>query len=214
MRVLILGGTTEARELKDALGDAAVLALKRTTAFGGAEGLERYVRRHGITHVVDATHPFATRISANAARTSATLIRLERPPFTPQPHFTYVDTLADAVIPDDARVFLTTGHFELETLRDHKAFFLIRAITPPPGPLPERHELLLIRGPYSLQNELNLIREGQLTHLVTKDSGGPAAKIEAANRMKLPVILIKRPSFAQPPLTVTRVEDVLVLLSD
>ena len=214
MRVLILGGTTEARELKQALGDRAILALKKDTRFGGPTGLARYVEQNAITHIVDATHPFATQISKNAAATSATLIRLERPPYTPQPHFTYVDSLRNAPIPPDARVFLTTGHHELEALKDHDAFFLIRALNPPPAPLPNRHELILQKGPFTTEHELDLIRTHQLTHLVTKDSGGPDAKIQAANLIKLPVILIKRPPTEQPPLTVAAVEDVLVLLSD
>jgi precorrin-6A/cobalt-precorrin-6A reductase len=213
MRVLILGGTTEARELHQALGDRAVLALKRTTSFGGADGLARYVRENEITHIVDATHPFATRISANAAGTPAELIRLERPPYAPQPNFTYIAHLREAAIPAHARVLLTTGHHELEHLRDHSAFFLIRALNPPAKPLPRHHELLLAKGPFSLQSELDLIRTQRLTHLVTKDSGGPDAKLRAAAQAGLPVIVIERPRTARPPLTVTSVAEVLALLS-
>jgi len=211
MRVLILGGTTEARELKEALGDRAVLALKRTTAFGGAHGLDAYVHEHGITHIVDATHPFATQISANAAHASAQLIRLQRPPFPPRPEYTYVDSLREADIPDDARVFLTTGHHEIETLREHPAFFLIRAITPP-APLPPHHELLLEQGPFSLDHELQLIRTHRLTHLISKDSGGPHPKLEAARREHLAVTLIGRPPALRADATVTSVQEALALL--
>jgi precorrin-6A/cobalt-precorrin-6A reductase len=186
-----------------------VLALKRTTAFGGAEGLARYVDEHAITHIVDATHPFATAISANAAHTGATLIRLERPPYTPRPNFTYVDSLRDAAIRPDARVFLTTGHHELEALRDHPAFFLVRVLTPPTS-LPQNHELLIAQGPFTLEGELELIRTRRLTHLVSKDSGGPDAKLEAATRAGLPVILIRRPPTHGP--SVSTVGDVLALL--
>jgi precorrin-6A/cobalt-precorrin-6A reductase len=214
MRVLILGGTTEARQLKDALGNAAVLALKRTTAFGGAQGLNAYVEQHAITHIVDATHPFATRISANATQTTAKLIRLERPPFERRPEYTYVDSLLAADIPLDARVFLTTGHHELEAIQSHPAFFLIRAITPPQTPLPPRHELLLDKGPFTFDSEVHLIRTRQLTLLISKDSGGPHPKIRAAIEEKLPVILISRPNPAQAPLTVPTVEEALVHLSD
>jgi precorrin-6A/cobalt-precorrin-6A reductase len=214
MRVLILGGTTEARELKQALGDRAVLALKRTTTFGGTEGLARYVDENAITHIVDATHPFATRISANAAHAGTTVIRLERPPYAPQPNFTYVEHLEDAEIPQDARVFLTTGHHELDQLQHHPAFFLIRALNPPAPPLPANHVILLAKGPFTLQGELELIAQHRLTHLVSKDSGGPDAKITAATQAKLPVILIQRPPSAQPTLTVATVEEVLVLLSN
>jgi precorrin-6A/cobalt-precorrin-6A reductase len=212
MRVLILGGTSEARALKDALGDQAILALKRNTTFGGAQGLQRYVREHEITHIVDATHPFATQISANATQTQAALIRLVRPPYPPQPNFTYVRSLAEAEIPADARVFLTTGHHELERLQDHPAFFLIRALNAPTTPLPPDHELLLAKGPFSLQSELDLIKTHRLTHLVSKDSGGPDAKLQAATQAGLPVILIQRPQIAPAGRTVTTVADALALL--
>lgn len=215
MRVLILGGTQEARELKALLGDAAILALARTTSFGGADGLARYVREHGITTVVDATHPFATRISANAEHAGVRVIRLERPGFSPQPgdDWTYVDSLAHADLPADARVFLTTGHHELETLRDHPAFFLVRALNPPPV-LPPQHELLLAKGPFDLAGELELIERHRLTHLVTKDSGGPDAKLEAARRNGLRVFVIRRPVKAAAEHTVTTPEEVGFLLSD
>jgi precorrin-6A/cobalt-precorrin-6A reductase len=206
MRVLILGGTREARELKGRLGDDAILALKRTTTFGGADGLQRYVDEHAITHIVDATHPFATRISANARLTSATVIRLERPPYPPRPGYTYVDHLHEAEIPPTARVFLTTGHHEIEALAEHPAFFLVRAINPPPA-LPRHHELLLAQGPFTLEHELALIERHRLTHLISKDSGGPDAKIEAAARTNLQVILIRRPPAAGP--ACATVEEVL-----
>jgi precorrin-6A/cobalt-precorrin-6A reductase len=204
MRVLILGGTQEARELKQRLGDRAILALKRTTTFGGAEGLKRYVEAEGITHIVDATHPFATRISANAQQTGATLIRLERSGFAPRPEYTYVPHLKDAPIPPTARVFLTTGHHEIEALEHHPGFFLVRALTPPKI-LPPDHELLLAKGPFTLEGELALIRTHRLTHLISKDSGGPEAKLEAAARAGLRVILIERPPSSPALATVDEV---------
>jgi len=211
MRVLILGGTQEARELKHALGEQATLALKRTTTSGGAEGLSAYVETHGITHIVDATHPFATRISANAQNTSAELIRLERPGFEPRDEYTYVERLHQAQIPGDARVFLTTGHHELEALEHHPAFFLVRALNAPAGPLPPHHELILAKGPFTLQNELALIERHRLTHLISKDSGGPDAKLQAARERDLAVILIRRPKAAGAAFTT--VEEVLGYLS-
>ncbi len=211
MRVLILGGTQEARELKALLGDDAILALARTTSFGGADGLARYVEQHGITTIVDATHPFATRISANATRAGVPVIRLERPGFViaPGDDWTYVDTLRDAPIPHDARVFLSTGHHEIEVLGDHPAFFLVRALNPPPS-LPPRHELILAKGPFDFEHELELIRTRQVTHLVTKDSGGPDAKLRAARIASIPVILLRRPGIAGD--VVHTPEDVLLLL--
>lgn len=215
MAVLILGGTQEARELKQLLGDAATLALARTTRFGGADGLADYVREHGITTIVDATHPFATRISANAQHAGVRVIRLERPGFRPEPgdDWTYVDTLAHAPLPADARVFLTTGHHEIEALADHPAFFLVRALNPPPS-LPRDSELLLARGPFALADELALIDRHRLTHLVSKDSGGPDAKLRAARAKGLRVVLIRRPPKPPVATTVETPEAVRFLLSD
>lgn len=213
MAVLILGGTREARELKAALGDDAILALARTTSFGGADGLARYVEAHGITTIVDATHPFATRISANAQLAGVPVIRLERPGFQAEPgdDWTYVDSLREAPIPDDARVFLTTGHHEIEALADHPAFFLVRALSAPKT-LPPRHELLLAKGPFDLDGELALIRTHRLTQLVTKDSGGPDAKLRAARISAIPVIILRRPG--SPASVFHSPEQVLFLLSN
>jgi precorrin-6A/cobalt-precorrin-6A reductase len=212
MRVLILGGTREARELKEQLGDQAILALKRTTTFGGADGLRRYVDEHGITHVVDATHPFAARISQNAATTTVPLLRLERPPYTPRAGYVYIDHLRELELPETARVFLTTGHHEIEALEDHPAFFLVRAINPPPV-LPRHHELILAQGPFTLENERELIRRHCLTHLISKDSGGPDAKIEAAAEAGLTTVLIRRPPLPPAAHTVATVQEVLAYLS-
>src|SRR3954469_10138046 len=204
MAVLILGGTQEARELAQRLGDRAILSLARDGGFGGAEGLKRYVEQHGITKIVDATHPFATRISANATQDGVPLLRLERPPYATRG--TYVDRLQDAEIPAQARVFLTTGHQGIEAFAGHPAFFLVRALTPPKT-LPPRHELVLARGPFSLEHELALIDRHALTHLVTKDSGGPDAKLRAARARGLPVILVRRPG--KPGPSVATVEEAL-----
>lgn len=192
--MLILGGTQEARELKGTLGDEAILALARNTVFGGPDGLRRYVQRNRIRTIVDATHPFATRISAHAQLAGVPVIRLERPGFQPQTgdDWTYVDHLAEAPIPADARVFLTTGHHEIEAVAHHAAHFLVRALTPPPV-LPPSHELLLAKGPFDLEDELELVRTRRLTLLVTKDSGGPDAKLHAARITAIPVILLRRP---------------------
>jgi precorrin-6A/cobalt-precorrin-6A reductase len=202
MAVLILGGTAEARELKDRLGDEAILALKRTHRFGGAEGLKGYAA------IIDATHPFATAISTNATRAGVPLLRLERPPYARRPgdRWTYVDTLPGA-IPAHARVFLTTGHHELAQLEDHPAFFVVRALTAPPT-LPRRHHLVLAKGPFSLASELELIDTHRLDLLVTKDSGGSDAKLRAANQRGLPVILIRRPRKPPAP-TASTVDEAL-----
>jgi precorrin-6A/cobalt-precorrin-6A reductase len=204
MAVLILGGTQEARALKAQLGDAAILSLARDGGFGGAEGLRRYVSEHAIERIIDATHPFATRISANAKQAGVPYLRLERPPF--KADATYVDHLRDANLPADARVFLTTGHAEIEALQDHPAFFLVRALNRP-STLPKHHTLVLAKGPFTLENELRLIDEHRLTHLVSKDSGGPDAKLKAAEQRRLQIILVRRPRTPGP--SVATVEEAL-----
>ena len=192
MRVLILGGTQEARELKDAArraSDPRAQAHDDLRRRRGPAALRR--RNTHITHIVDATHPFATRISANARHDQRTADPPRAPRLRTHEHeYTYVESLHQARIPADARVFLTTGHHEIEALEHHPAFFLVRALTPPPT-LPPDHELILAKGPFSLENERDLIERHRLTHLISKDSGGPDAKLQAARERDLAVILIQ-----------------------
>jgi precorrin-6A/cobalt-precorrin-6A reductase len=213
MRVLILGGTAEARELAGALharGDHVLTSLAgavpdphkpagetRIGPLDTAEDLARLAASHDV--VVDATHPFAARISMLAAQAGVPLLRLERPPWRERPgdRWTRVPDVAAAAraMPDDARVLLTTGRRDLAAFKDSPAFFLIRAITAPDPPLPAHHELLLDRGPYDTQQELALIDRHAIDLIVTKDSGGNAteAKLIAARKRGLPVILVDRP---------------------
>lgn len=219
MRVLILGGTAEARELAAALHDAGIdvttslagrtehprvpAGALRIGGFGGPEGLRAYVAEHAIDVVVDATHPFARRISAAAEHAGVPLIRLERAGWEPRPGDRWVDTLEDAAAECPGhRVLLTTGHQGIAAfaaVRD--AWFLVRAITPP-DPLPAHHELVLARGPFGLEDERALFERHRIDLLVTKDSGGPAAKLEAARERGCPVVIVRRPRSAS-------VEDVL-----
>jgi precorrin-6A/cobalt-precorrin-6A reductase len=221
MRVLILGGTGEARELAAALhGDnvAVISSLAgrvarprlpvgevRIGGFGGPERLAAWLAEHAITAVVDATHPFAERISASAAEATAAagvpLLRLERPGWSERPgdRWTWVDDLdhAAALIPQlGARVLLTTGRQGLPAFAaTGDAFFLIRCVDPPQPPLPPDCELLLDRGPYTLDRELELIDRHRLDLVVTKDSGGrlTEAKLDAARERGLPVLVVRRP---------------------
>lgn len=240
--VLVLGGTAEARELAAALDAqpstrvistlAGRVARPRLPAgdvriggFGGAEGLAAYLSREAVDAVVDATHPFAERMSASAAaacsRAGVPLLRLERPPFRSEPgdDWRRVASLeeAAATIPGSGRrVFLTTGRQGLGAFAGvGGAFFLIRCVDPPDVPLPADHVLRLDRGPFTLEGELALIDEHRLDLLITKDSGGEhtAAKLEAARLRGLAVIVVSRPPRADP-LAVASVAEALAWLRE
>lgn len=222
MTVLILGGTGEARALAEALDDAGVPLLSslagrvrrprlpvgpvRVGGFGGPDGLAAFLVDQAIRSVVDATHPFAERISASAAQASRAagvpLLRLERPGWTAGDgdRWTWVDDLPGAAAAVTAsaaeRVFLTSGRQGLAAfagLRD--PWFLIRCVDPPDVPLPPRHELRLDRGPYTEPGEGEILDRHRIDLLVTKDSGGAltAAKLTAARERGIPVVVVRRP---------------------
>ncbi|MFI1171143.1 precorrin-6A reductase [Streptomyces melanogenes] len=252
---LILGGTAEAQALATALTTTGIrvttslagrVAKPRTPpgelrigGFGGAEGLARWMREHHVTALLDATHPFAHRISENAAEaaqsTGTPLIALRRPGWTPTPgdHWHSVHTLAEAaaLLPTlGQRIFLTTGRLGLsafapqgdERLPDESApqaprtlqdlWFLIRSVETPDPPIPTHHQLLLTRGPFTLEGERDLLRAHRIDVLVTKDSGGPAtaAKLTAARELGLPVVVVRRPD---PPVGVRTAPDVQTVLA-
>ncbi len=225
-RILILGGTAEARALAGALAARADLDVVSSLAgrvtnprlpagrvriggFGGPEGLASWLREQGVAGVVDATHPFAERISGSAARASADagvpLLALRRPGWTPGPgdRWHWVDSLGAAagLVPRlGRRAFLTTGRQGLEAFADvNETWFLIRCVDPPAVRLPPHHRLILDRGPYTLAGERALFEEHDVDVLVTKDSGGEhvAAKLEAARARGAPVVVVRRP--ARPP---------------
>jgi precorrin-6A/cobalt-precorrin-6A reductase len=202
MHVLILGGTKEAYEVAVALHDAGIHA---TTSLAGRTPSPRLppggLHIGGFKNldlspfdaIVDATHPFATKISQAAAKTDKPLLRLERPGFEERPgdNWRRVKDARDAVTLVGERVFLTIGH-AATAFAETNAWCLIRAITPPPPPLPRRHELILARGPFSLEGELALL--DRVDTLVTKDSGGDRTKLDAARQLGVAVIVIRRPS--------------------
>jgi precorrin-6A/cobalt-precorrin-6A reductase len=217
MRVLILGGTTEARGLAEALHARGVhvttsLAGRtepqvegdvRIGGFGGAAGLRRWVEANGIDVVIDATHPFATQISQAAQKVGA--IRLERPGWELCPNDRLVNDMAQAAaVCTGRRVFLTTGHHEIHHFTD--GWYLVRAITRP-RVLPPHHELLLDRGPFTLEGERALLERHAIEVLVTKDSGGPAPKLQAARERGCEVVVVRRPRATGAAATVAEVLD-------
>jgi precorrin-6A/cobalt-precorrin-6A reductase len=217
--ILILGGTAEARALAAGLHGAGIpvtsslagrVARPRMPAgevriggFGGPDKLAAWLTQNQVRAVVDATHPFAERISASAIRACGAaglpLLRLERPGWRERPgdRWTWVDDLEQAAAQvTDQRVFLTTGRQGLPVFAGNDAaWFLIRCVDPPDPPLPPHHELLLDRGPYELHGELELLDRHRIELLITKDSGGShtQAKLDAARERGLPVLVVRRP---------------------
>ncbi|MDF2976516.1 MAG: precorrin-6x reductase [Actinomycetospora sp.] len=233
-RVLVLGGTAEARELASRLADdgrdvTTSLAGRtrhprlpagevRSGGFGGVDGLAAALGEVDV--LVDATHPFAATMTghaaAAAARTGTPLIVLRRPGWTAGPgdRWTRVGSLADAAraIPVGARVLLATGRQGVEAFHDVDAWFLVRAIEAP-DVLPARAELVLARGPFALDDERALLDRYGITLVVAKDSGGATeAKLVAARERGLPVVLVDRPPLPPGVDVATSVDDVLALL--
>lgn len=218
MRVLLLGGTAEARALAARLhphvdvisslagrvSDPALpVGAVRIGGFGGVEGLREWVRDEHIDAVVDATHPFAATITAHAAEVCGELrlpyLLLARPAWDPGAAIVATsDTHAAEVIARERflRVFLTTGRSGVAAFAESDAWFLIRAVTAPDNDmLPRHHELLLSRGPYRYAEEYALLREHRIDVLVTKNSGGKMtrAKLDAAAALDVPVVMVNRP---------------------
>jgi precorrin-6A/cobalt-precorrin-6A reductase len=222
MRILILGGTGEARELAArlvALGHKVTTSLAgRTTSpnlpegelrvgkFGGIPGLVGYLKMMGFDRLVDATHPYAGLISINAVaaarQTGIPLVRYMRPAWVEEEgaDWQHVDDLRAAAdtLPRLATVLVTTGHEGLgELLERDDCRFVVRLIEPPVAALPRHARLILSRPPYTAVGETRLFRDEGITHLVTKNSGGDqtAAKLEAARETGAQVIMVDRPVY-------------------
>ena len=207
-----MGGTTEARKLVEALGARAVLSLAGATprplavphlvgGFGGAAGLADYLRAGKFEALIDATHPFAKQISLNAVTAAAQaempLLRLARPAWPMREGWQAVPDLNSAatILPTGARVFLSVGSRSLGPfLKREDVWFLSRSIVAPKA-LPANGQLLLQRPPFALANEVRLLREHRISHLVSKNAGGEAvqAKLEAAEALGIKVIMVERP---------------------
>jgi precorrin-6A/cobalt-precorrin-6A reductase len=218
MRVLLLGGTSEARALAARLhpdvevisslagrvpDPALPVGQVRIGGFGGVDGMRQWLIDADIDAVLDATHPYAATITAHAAAACAQLrvphLVLARPAWPPE-NAIVVASDADAaktvVEKHYSRVFLTTGRSGTAAFKDIGAWFLIRAVTSPdPDTLPRNHEVLLSRGPYHYDDELALLREHRIDALVTKNSGGAMTrpKLDAAAALGVAVVMVDRP---------------------
>jgi precorrin-6A/cobalt-precorrin-6A reductase len=224
MNILILGGTGEARVLAAALAQrtdyAATLSLAGRTAapapqpvpvrsggFGGAEGLARYLRDARIDALIDATHPYAAAISANAAQAAhaahVPLIALRRRPWPQFPGDAWieVETVEDAMkaVGDTARrVFLALGRKELQPFAAAPQHdYLVRSVDPVDPPLAVPHATYIAaRGPFSEAEDRALLERHRIEIIVAKNSGGESTygKIAAARWLGIPVIMLKRPA--------------------
>ncbi len=219
-RILILGGTQDARALASALVDEGFSVITslagltenpvlprgevRCGGFGGVQGLADYLRAEGIAAVADATHPFAQRMSEHAVaacrETGLPLLRLERPAWTAEAgdRWTMVASVAEAAaaLPVGARVLVTIGRKEIAPfLAREDISGVARMIEPPMVEWPPRWRLLLQRPPFSVAEERRLMEEHAITRLVTKNAGSPAteAKLMAARALGISVLMVQRP---------------------
>ncbi|MGW2793811.1 cobalt-precorrin-6A reductase [Streptomyces sp. NPDC001251] len=224
MHVLILGGTGEARRLAGLLCEAGGISPRVTSSlagrvaeprlppgevrvggFGGAEGLAAWLRTHAVDVLIDATHPFARTISFNAARAAAEahvpLLALRRPGWVPGAGDRWhpagsLEEAAGLLPALGRRVFLTTGRMGLAAFAHLDAlWFLMRSVDAPEPPFPAATEVLLDRGPFTLEGEREVLRTHRIDVLVTKDSGGAATapKLAAAREAGIPVVVVRRP---------------------
>ena len=243
MRVLILGGTAEARELAERCaglaGVRAVTSLAgRVTAprrpagdlrvggFGGVDGLAGYLNGAGIDAVVDASHPFAAAITRAAVEASrlcgVPLLVLNRDGWVPGPgdlwHRVASLTEAAAVVGRlGRRAFLATGRGSVAAFAGvDECWFLIRSVEAPEPPLPRHAQVVLDRGPFTHEGEVALLAGHRIDVLVTKDSGGElaAAKLGAARELGIPVVIVDRPALPAGVRRVAAVSSAVAWLCD
>lgn len=238
-RLLLLAGTAEARALATALAArpeietlASLAGATRAPApypvptrrggFGGAAGLAAFLRAARIDLLVDATHPFAARMQANAAEAAGAVglprLRLSRPPWAPGPGDRWRRVAdaeaAAAALPPGASAFLATGPGSLAPFLARRDLRLALRVVDPTEPPPGRPDLVLVTGrpPFRVEDEIAALQAQAATHLVCKNAGGEAgaAKLLAARALALPVVMIERPA---APETAPRAESVAAALA-
>jgi precorrin-6A/cobalt-precorrin-6A reductase len=233
-RILVLGGTTEASQLARALAEAGMEAVfsyagrteaplaqplpTRVGGFGGIAGLQTWLQAQCISHVVDATHPFAAQMSGNAIAACAAvgipLLALERPAWAAQAgdQWLHVSDIAAAVaaLPQaPARVFLAIGRQNLAAFaacpQHHYLLRLVDAL--PDLPLLQA-EVLLARGPFTVDGDRAVLQAHGISHVVAKNAGGRGAeaKLVAARALGIPVILVDRPDIPARATVATEAE--------
>ncbi|MEM7509030.1 MAG: cobalt-precorrin-6A reductase [Pseudomonadota bacterium] len=215
MKVLLLAGTTEARQLAGLLaanGHDVTASLAgvthapldqgvetRSGGFGGAAGLTQWLKTSGTQALIDATHPCARQMPHNAAAATETLnlprLRLMRPPWTVAASWREIQDFTRAVdaLPQGARVLVTTGRGETAPMLTRPDLTVFLRSIEDPGPLPRHVHSIRARPPFTMAQERALLQKHGITHLLAKNAGGDAAKLDAAKSANVSVILIRRP---------------------
>ncbi|WP_039019528.1 cobalt-precorrin-6A reductase [Halocynthiibacter namhaensis] len=239
-RILLLGGTTEATRLAHHLANTDYDVLfsyagrtanpvaqplpTRVGGFGGVDGLSDFLRTENITHVIDATHPFAAQMSTNAvsacATTQVNLAGFERAPWQAGAGDNWqsvadIQAACDALPSDPTQVFLAIGkqHIDVFATRpEHR--YLLRLVDKPTHPLPMLNaHAVIARGPFDLAGDLTLLKDHDIKIIISKNAGGigAQAKLEAARTLGLKVIMIDRP-FIPARQVFSNVDDVMTWL--
>lgn len=222
IKILILGGTTEASALASAVAKRGLPAIfsyagrvatpkpqplpTRIGGFGGVRGLAAFVAHERITHIVDATHPFAAQMSSNvlaaAAQCGVKAVALTRPAWQPVEGDQWrsvasIDEAVSTLAGSPQRVLLAIGRMHLAAFAAQpQHHYVLRLVDRPTSPLPLADVSTVIdRGPFTLQGDLALLENQRIQRIVCKNSGGEgaASKLTAARRLGLPVVMIERP---------------------
>jgi precorrin-6A/cobalt-precorrin-6A reductase len=235
-RILLLGGVTEALAIARTLGPHHIYSLAgvgrvptdltcqvRVGGYGGAEGLAQFIRDEGIDLLLDATHPYAAQISANAARAAQRSAipcwALRRPAWRPQPGDDWREVsdwaeLSEALKPFQRPLF-TLGREPLQHLDEipDEQFWTLRALDPHPGNT--RCEVIGARGPFLIEDERVLFERRQIDVLISKNSGSSATepKLEVARERGVPVLILKRPVLVGVDREFSSLEETLAALS-
>lgn len=223
--ILILGGTTEANALAQAMADRGIKAIYsyagrvdnprpqplpvRVGGFGGVDGLARYLSDHAISHVIDATHPFAAQMSRNAVAACGAagikLAALTRSEWVPRDgdqwqHVADIDAAVATLDGPAQRVFLAVGRMHLEDFAAQPQHHYLLRLVDEPGALPLPNcDVVVSRGPFTEDGDRALIERHGSELIVSKNAGGTGAraKLDAARALGLPVLMIDRPVLPQ-----------------
>lgn len=241
MKILIFGGTGDARELANGLvaeGHQVTTSLAgrtehpvrpegevRVGGFGGVENISAYIAENGFDWLIDATHPYAQRMSEQLAeavrQTPMPFMRMVRAPWEQGDGVTWQDMpdIAGAItqLPEGARALVTTGHFAIETLETRPdCVFYLRLIEKPQVPIAENTTLIVERPPYDVHSELSLMREFSVTHVLAKNSGGnqTRTKLDAAAQLGVEIFMVVRPALPAVEHEVRSVNAAMRLVQD